>query len=199
MKMLLLMLCLFMLFGTTAQAKQEIPPLGQIRLTVDNILTVLRDETLKSPDKNQERREKILIEVDKRFDFEEMTRLALGSEWDKRNKKEQEEFIDLFKKILENRYIGRVEAYSDEQVNFQDELIKGNKALVSSVFSKNGQEMSVDYKLKKNSDNWLVYDVIIEKVSLIKNYRAEFAQIIAKEEYAGLLKRLKGKVEQISE
>ncbi len=116
--------------------------------------------------------------------------------WKTINAKEQEHFVFLFAKLLENTYYDRINSYSNEEVVFKEQQKKEDKAVVSSVVIRNNVETPVVYKLRSKNDKWLVYDVIIEGVSLVRNYRTQFDSIIEKEKYSGLVKRLEEKIEK---
>ena len=177
----------------------EIGPLDQVKGMVDNILTIMKDDKFSAPEKKDERRDTIMIEVEKRFDFREMSKRTLARDWKSRSEPERKEFQGLFSELLKNTYIGRVEAYSDEQVIYPKVLIdekKKNKALVYTNVVKNNQEIPINYKLYKKNGEWFVYDVVIEGVSLVRNYRTEFGRIIGKEKYPGLISKIKEKIEK---
>ena len=171
-------------------------PLKVVEKTVGEILDVLKNQELAKPD-NREQRQKLIKEtVDKRFDYWEMSKQTLARHWKVRTPEEQEQFVELFSRLLENTYIAKLEAYSDEEVIFKEQLVKGNKAMVRSFIIKNNKEIPIIYKLKKKNGEWMVYGVVVEGISLIRNYRTQFESIINKEKYAGLLKRIEEKIEK---
>jgi len=171
-------------------------PTEKIRETTDKIISILKDSSLKGPDKATERKALIRKAVDERFDWEEMARRCLAREWRKRTQEEKKEFVDLFGKLLERTYLDKVEGYSGEKVVYENEKIEGDYALVKvKVVTSKGTEIPVLYKLKKKDGDWLVYDISIEGVSLVNNYRVQFRSIIARSSYKGLVKKLKKKVE----
>ncbi|MCD6388763.1 MAG: ABC transporter substrate-binding protein [Desulfobulbaceae bacterium] len=171
----------------------------QIKSTVDEIMAVLNDENLKQPEAWPEKKTLIRAIVDHRFDFEEMSKRALAKNWKKRTDEEKEYFVSLFSKLLQNTYIDRVEEYSDEVVVFRKQNIKGKKAVVYTIISATSLEIPVIYKLLQQGDDWFVYDLIIEGVSLVRNYRSQFTKIVSREKYAGLIKRVEEKVNKIDE
>ncbi len=178
------------------QVEAEEVPLKVVEETVGEILDVLKNKELAEP-VNREKRKKIIKEtVDKRFDYWEMSRQTLARHWKVRTTDERKQFVSLFSKLLEKTYISKVESYSDEEVIYKDQLIKGDRAMVRTYIVKPDKEISIIYKLKNKQGKWMVYGVVIEGVSLIKNYRTQFESIIEKEEYAGLLKRLEEKIEK---
>ncbi len=171
-------------------------PTDQVKSTVDQILSLLRDESLSVPGKREERRKRIMEIVHQRFDFYEMSQRSLAKHWKKISEKDKERFVSLFTRLLENTYIGKVENYSGEEIVFQKELVKKNKAIVNSAFIKNDIETPILYRLKKKKQQWMVYDVVIEGVSLVRNYRTQFDQIMNKEGFEFLLKKLEEKNEK---
>ena len=176
-----------------------IGPLDQVRGMVDNILTIMKDDKLSAPGKKDERRDTIMVEVEKRFDFREMSKRTLARNWKSRSEPERKEFQELFSELLKHTYIGRVEAYSNEQVIYPKVVLdkkKKNKAMVYSKVLKNNQEIPINYRLYKKNGEWFVYDVVIEGVSLVRNYRTEFGRVISKEKYPGLISKIKEKIEK---
>lgn len=167
----------------------------QIRTTVDEILRILDDKELKKPGKEELRRTKIRQTVDVKFDFEEMAKRALALHWRKRTAEEQKEFVALFSDLLETSYINKVERYENEKVLYIDEKVEGRYAAVKTrIVTKKEIEIPVDYRIFKKDSKWEVYDVIIEGVSLVNNYRTQFNQIIRSSSYEDLVDRLKKKV-----
>ncbi|GJL78495.1 MAG: organic solvent tolerance ABC transporter substrate-binding protein [Nitrospinaceae bacterium] len=166
-----------------------------VKATIDEVITIVTDENLK--DQAKVRRAKVREAIGKRFNFRQMVRRSLAQDWEKRTPKEQEEFQDLFKRLLENSYASKIESYSDEKINYVDEIIKGNYALVKTEIVRKDSTVAVDYKLIRNNGEWMVYDFVIEGVSLIRNYRSQFTKIIRKESYEVLVKRLSDKIQEI--
>jgi len=169
-------------------------PTDQIRQTVDRLLAILNDPQLKGEQKKNERRQKLKEVLYQRFDFTEMARRSLGSEWRRRTPEEQKEFVKLFTELLERAYLDKIESYSGEKVQYLKEREDGNYAEVETkIVDKKGQEYSVDYRLHKVNGDWKVYDVIIEDVSLVGNYRSQFSRVLAKSSFDELLKTMKEK------
>jgi len=178
------------------QAEAAISPLEQMRTTVTGILGVMQSKEMGRPDKKLVRREKIMAYVSQRFDFEEMSKQTLATKWRELSPGQRKDFERLFSELLKNTYIGRVEAYSDEEIKFDKEVFDGDqqtRAMVYTKVVKNNQEIPINYKLMVRNGDWFVYDVLIEGVSLVRNYRTEFARILNHEQYAGLIKRLQEK------
>lgn len=171
-------------------------PLDQIKITVNGIIAVMQDKELSKPDKKDARRDKIMAYVNQRFDLEEMSKLTLANKWRELTSEQQKTFEGLFSDLLKNTYIGRVEAYSDEVVQYEKEVFNGDqrtRAMVYTNVVKNNREIPINYKLLNRNGEWFVYDVLIEGVSLVSNYRTEFSRILNQEQYPGLIKRLQEK------
>jgi phospholipid transport system substrate-binding protein len=153
------------------------------------------DPDLKGPEKEEKRRGLIREAVDERFDWKEMSQRALARHWRKLNDVQKQEFINLFGELLERTYLNRVEDYSGEQVTYVNEVIDGEYALVEvKILTTKGTEIPVKYKLRKKGGEWRVYDIAIEGVSLVNNYRVQFNDIITKSSYEELVKKLQEKV-----
>jgi len=171
-------------------------PTDQIKATVDKAVAVLKDPRLKSAVKVKERRDQIKQVLFARFDFTEMAKRALGSNWRRRTSQEQDEFVRLFTDILEAAYADIIESYSDEKIVFVNERIDGGFADVGSkIVTQKGEERSIQYKAHLVSNEWKVYDVVAENISLVNNYRSQFNRVIANSSYEELLNRLKDKAQ----
>ena len=170
-------------------------PESSIKETTDKIMAILADPALMPPEMAGERKKRIREAVHERFDWAEMSRRALGRHWRKRSKEEKEAFIAVFAKLLEGAYMQKVANYSGEKVGYEDERIDGKYgAVTAKIMTSNNEEISVEYRVKKKTDNWLVYDVSIEGVSLVNNYRTQFNNILRKSSFSDLMKRLEEKV-----
>jgi len=171
-------------------------PTEQIKTTVEKALVVLKDPQLKTPAKMSERRDQLKQILFARFDFTEMARRALGANWRRRTPQEQEEFVRLFTEVLERAYAGIIESYSDEKILYTNERIDGSFADVGSkIVTSKGEEYSINYKAHLVNNEWKVYDVVAENISLVNNYRSQFTRVIAHESYDELVRRLKNKAD----
>jgi len=169
-------------------------PTQQIKETTDKILVILSNPSLKGPAQAEERRKVIGQTVDERFDWEEMSRRSLARHWAARTPEEKKEFIGLFRDLLERTYLDKVDDYSGEAVTYQGDTIDGNYASVKvKIVTSKGKEIPVEYRVMKKQTNWLVYDITIEGVSFVNNYRSQFNSILSKSPYPELVKRLKDK------
>jgi phospholipid transport system substrate-binding protein len=171
-------------------------PTDQIKATVDKALVVLKDPGLKSASKNKERREQLKQILFTRFDFTEMAKRALGANWRRRTPKEQEEFVRLFTELLERAYTDTIESYTDERIVYVGERLDGSYADVDSkIFTAKGEEFSINYKAHLVGGEWRVYDVIVENISMVNNFRSQFNRVIANSSYEELIRRLRHKAD----
>jgi phospholipid transport system substrate-binding protein len=172
-------------------------PTEHIRKTTDRIIAIVTDPGLKEADKAREKSRQIRNVVDERFDWEEMSKRTLARHWKDRTQNEKEEFIALFGKLLERTYLDKVEGYSGEKVLYVDEKVEGKYAIVAvRIVTKQEREIQVDYRLQKKGKEWLVYDISIEGVSLVNNYRKQFDSIMTRFSYKGLIEKLRSKIEK---
>jgi phospholipid transport system substrate-binding protein len=169
-------------------------PTDQIKATVDRALVVLRDPRFKPAARTKERRDQLKQILFARFDFSEMARRALGANWRRRTPQEQEEFVRLFTELLERAYADTIESYTDEKIIYVGEKVDGNYAEVKSkILTSKGQEFSIDYKTQVVGGEWKVYDVVVENISMVNNFRAQFNRVINNSSYEELVHRLKEK------
>ena len=161
---------------------------------IDKGFAILKDPSLKSDEKVQERRQKLWEEISPIFNFEEMSKRALGQHWKSRTPEEKKEFVELFTNIMKDAYIGKTDTYSGEKVVILSEKQDKNYATVQTkIITNNGTEVSVDYNMFNNPGRWAIYDVVIEGVSLVNNYRSQFNNILIKSSYKELIQKIKAK------
>lgn len=175
-------------------------PMDTIRSTVDAVINTLKDKNLSQPGNKQERRAKIRELIRDHFDFTEMSQRSLARHWEPRTPREKKEFVEIFSELLQASYIGKIESYTDEKITYDKETLKGDGkyAIVETTIIAKNVNIPIEYKLTLKGDKWWVYDVSIEGVSFISTYREQYNKIIVKESYAGLLKKLKIKLEEIN-
>jgi phospholipid transport system substrate-binding protein len=161
---------------------------------VDAIIGILKDASLDKPVK----REKIRAVIAERFDFRAMSQSTLATNWKKASQEQQQQFVTLFGELIQNTYIGRVEAYTNERIKYPGEKITNNRAVVDTLILTANAEIPVTYKLYLKQARWLVYDVNIEGVSLISNYRNSYQEIVRKEGFNGLLAKMEEKVKELA-
>ncbi|HIJ79623.1 MAG: ABC transporter substrate-binding protein [Desulfobulbaceae bacterium] len=190
-----LLFCLLVVGGPSAKASVA-EPLDHMKKAVDEIMVILQDEKLAQPESREQRRALVTRIIEKNFDFHEMSMRTLARHWKGRTVEEQDRFVELFSKLLENTYITKIDTYAGEEVVFKKQAIKGDKAIVYSHLIRKNVETPIDYRLKSSSDKWMVYDVVIEGVSLVRNYRTQFESILQKEKFPVLLERIEEKIKQ---
>ena len=166
-----------------------------VKDTIDKVIEIVGREDLKN--NKGARREALREVIDQRFNYHQMVRRALAKNWKSRSDQERRKFTGLFKKLLENSYASKLESYSDETINFTDEVIKGKYALVKTKVVRKATTITVDYKLINGNGVWKIYDFVIEGVSMVRNYRSQFSKIIRKDSYEGLVRKLTDKVNDL--
>lgn len=170
-------------------------PAGSIvEKDTNRVLSIVSDPAL-AGDANKEKRRATIREVlEKRFDFIEMSKRALGKEWKKRSEEQKKEFVDLFKTLLEDTYIEKMEMYTHQKINMgKEEEMETGKFSVETFIAMESGDVPIVYKMIARDNDWLVYDVVIEGVGLIQNYRTQFKKILEDENYEALVKKLKKK------
>jgi phospholipid transport system substrate-binding protein len=173
-------------------------PTDQLRAQVDKVLKLLDDPALKAADKAKERRAAVRKVADDIFDFGETAKRSLGRHWAARTPEEREEFVKLFGDLLERSYISTIALYGGEKIQYVSDRIEGDTAAVQSkLLTKTGSEVPIEYRMLRKSDRWLVYDVVIEGVSLVANYRTQFNKIIQTSSFQDLVKKMKTRQEEL--
>jgi phospholipid transport system substrate-binding protein len=175
-------------------------PLDQLKLQVDRVLKVLEDPELKKENRAKDRRVAVRKIANDIFDFTETAKRSLGRHWQARTPAEQTEFVQLFSDLLERSYLSKIEVYGGEKIQYlSDALENGDQAKVlTKIVTKQGSEIPIEYRMHKKSDKWLVYDVMIEGVSLVANYRTQFNKIIQTSSFQELVKKMKSKQEELA-
>jgi phospholipid transport system substrate-binding protein len=169
--------------------------------TLDKIINILNDPSLKAPDKKDERKNILLKLIKERFDEQEFARRALGTHWRGRTEGEKKEFVNVFSGLLERTYLDKIDTYlakagnfSEKNIRYLKEAVKGKYVIVSTnILTSDNAEIPVLYLCKSKQGSWLVCDVAIEGVSIAKNYRAQFKEILANSSFAELIEKLKAK------
>jgi len=179
-----------------AGAALAVSPLEEVKATTEKVILLLKDPKLQGDEKKNERRQVVRAEMEKRFAWEESARACLGRHWIKRTPAEKAEFVKLFSEFLKDTYSDKVATYYGDldKVDYQGEKIQDDYASVKLVLKTKAKlEHPLEYRMEKMSDEWKVFDVVIEGVSMVKNYRDQFDAIIAKSSYEGLIKEIKAK------
>jgi phospholipid transport system substrate-binding protein len=190
-KVIVLVLLLLVLLPDPSKAGI---PADQVRQTADKVLLILQDPRLKAADKKKERRDQLRQVISARFDFNEMARRSLGQHWQRRSTEEQRQFVQLFTDLLERSYADQVESFNGEKILYGRENQDRDHAEVDTrVLTGKGEEFSVNYKLYSAEREWKVYDVVIENISLVNNYRSQFNRVLANSSFAEFLRKLQEK------
>jgi phospholipid transport system substrate-binding protein len=174
------------------------PPSDQLKSQIDRVLKTLDDPELKKEGRGKERRTAVRKIANDIFDFNETARRSLGRHWQARTPAERDEFVQLFSDLLERSYISKVELYGGEKIQYVGDTIDSDQAKVQTkLLTKGGSDIPIEYRMSRKGDRWLVYDVIIEGVSLVANYRTQFNKIIQTSSYQELVKKMKNKQEEL--
>lgn len=193
-------LALGLLAGLAAGPVAAATPTDQLRDRIDRVLKVLEDPALKQGGKAVERRKAVRRIAEEIFDFAETAKRSLGRHWLGRTSAEREEFVRLFTDLLERAYISKIELFNNERITYVGETVEGEYALVRTrIITKQGTEIPIDYRMLLKGGRWRVYDVLIEGVSLVANYRTQFNKIIRTTSYQELVKRMKEKQDEFLE
>ncbi len=177
-----------------APSVQAGEPTELVRTGIYGVLEVLRQSELKVPEKKMERRNRMRKVIHRYFDFEEMSRRSLARYWRKRTPQEKSEFIQLFSYFMELNYANTLESYTDEKIVFGKETSDPEFARVkTAIITTDKKEIDITYRMHNVNGEWRVYDVLVEGVSLVKNYRDQFRSIIRRTSYANLVKILRAK------
>jgi len=192
----LLLILSVVTIGAKGYATTKDGPMDQLQGSVDEILKILQAKKQKTPGETAECKQLILNVVTDMFDFREMARSSLGKNWKSLSSEEQDKFVGLFTSLIEQRYIGKIDSYDNQKVVYKKQRVKGNKAIIYTDIIDKDLEIPIDYRLKEKQGKWLIYDLKIENVSLIANYRRDFESIIRKEQFAGLMEKITKKLEK---
>jgi phospholipid transport system substrate-binding protein len=169
-------------------------PTDQLRGSVDRVLKLVGDPAMKR-ESPRDRRVALRKIADEIFDWEETAKRSLGTHWQQRTPAEREEFVGLFTEMLERSYMSKIELYDGERIGYAGDTIEGDLALVrTKLVNRLGSEMGVNYKMRRrDGDRWRVYDVEIEGVSLVANYRTQFNNLLRRSSYPELVRTMKAK------
>jgi phospholipid transport system substrate-binding protein len=192
-------MCVGLAIGFTAVSASAAGQItADVKKTVDQVVKIVTNPDLKKPKNEAKRRAALKNAIGGIFDYNEMAKRALGPHWKSRSKAEQKEFVGLFATLLEKSYAGKIESYNNEKIIYDSESMDGDYADVKSrVITAKHDEYSLDYRLLKQGNRWMVYDVMIEGVSLVSNYRSQFNRIIVNQGYAKLVQKLQAKSDEI--
>jgi phospholipid transport system substrate-binding protein len=199
MKMKLLLVTVLLSLGVAVWPAQGVTTVtDEVKKVVDEVIRIVSNKELKKPQNRGERRAEMRKAIGSIFDYGQMAKLSMGTHWEECTPAEQKEFVPLFETLLENSYATKIESYNNEKIVYLQETVEGDYAEVrSKVITAKGEEFSLDYRLGKEGNKWMVYDVVIEGVSLVANYRSQFHNIIQTQGYNELVKKLQTKSAEI--
>ena len=186
---LALMVCLLFPAGLYAGL-----PTSQVRATIDQVLEILKDPAFKAKSAKEKRRSRLRQVIYPRFDFAEMSRRSLGPTWQRISPAEQQEFLKLFTQLLEDSYVTNIEGYNGEKILYGHERQdQGFAEVDTKITTEKGEEFAINYKLHEVDGDWKIYDVVIENVSIVNNYRSQFNRLLSKSSFAELLDKIREK------
>lgn len=183
---------LLLLVVVVPASAADMSPTDRVRSAVTDILKVLKNENLN----RDQRWAEVGRVVDSGFDFRSMSQSILATNWRTATVEEKRQFVEFFSQYLEATYREKIEAYTNQRIDYVNESIRGDRAVVDTLILTDSTQIPVTYKLKLNEDGWFAYDVVIEGVSLVNNYRSTFAAIIKSEGMGGLLTDLEGRIDR---
>ncbi|MBN2439647.1 MAG: ABC transporter substrate-binding protein [Deltaproteobacteria bacterium] len=173
------------------------PPLDAVQTNVNKVLDVLRDPKLKAASAKEIEKEKLRLIYERMFDDVELSRRTLARHWNSMNVAQRKEFVLLFRQVLEKAYIDKILAYTDEKIVFDREImVSGTQAEIQTKIVTSSKEIPISYRVILKNGAWKVYDIVIENVSLVLNYRTQFNDILAKNTPEQLLEILRKKVKE---
>ncbi len=192
LKRIIVLLTAALFLASTAFAT----PTEELKKTVDEVVRIVADKEMK---KNETKRRQALKKaISVIFDYPEMAKRSLGKHWNVRTAAEKKQFAELFATLLENSYAGKIESYNNEKIVYIKEIVEEENAEIKSkVVTAARDEFTLDYRLFKHNGKWMVYDVVIEGVSLVSNYRSQFNKIITSSGYAKLVEKLQSKNDEL--
>ena len=181
---------LLVILSSSVIAESFSTPTARVKDSVDKVITILKDKEIARED----RWSRIGLVINDSFDFRSMSQSILATNWKKATPEERQQFVVFFSQYLEDTYRTKIEAYTNQKVEYTGETIRGKRAVVETLIITDSTEIPVNYKLKNNDGNWFAYDVVIEGVSLVSNYRSTFAAIVKNDGMEGLLLDIEGRI-----
>lgn len=170
-------------------------PLDTVRTNVDAVLDVLRNPALKAASAKDTKKAKLRSIYVRMFDDVELSKRTLAKNWNKLNTAQRKEFVHLYEQVLEKAYIDKILSYTNEKITYdKEEMMAGNRAEVHTTILTASKKIPISYRVTMSGGAWKVYDVIIENVSLVLNYRTQFNNILAKDTPEQMLETLRKKV-----
>lgn len=166
-----------------------------VKSSIEQVVGLLEDKELKKADRVMERRQRLQKIFNDRFSYEEMSKRSLGGQWNNLNETQRQQFVDLFRQLLARTYTGTIEGYSGERFQYLSEQNEGDYAEVRTKLLSRKGEIPINYRLLTKSGEWQVYDIVVDGISMVSNYRAQFTKIIRTSSYEDLVEKLKNKSE----
>jgi len=185
-------LILISLVSTSLLAEDFTNPTARVKDSVEKVISILKDESLE----RELRWKSIGSVINQSFDFRSMSQSILATNWRTATSAEREKFVEFFSQYLEETYRTKIEAYTNQKVEYVGETINGKRAVVETLIVTDNAEIPVNYKLKNNDGIWFVYDVVIEGISLVNNYRSTFAAIVKNDGMDGLLNDIQLRIDK---
>lgn len=185
-------ICLLLIISFSAIAGDFATPTERVKDSIEGVISIIKDKSMDREAKWQ----KIAAIIDEGFDFRSMSQSVLATHWKKATPEERKRFTEFFSQYIEEIYRSRIEAYTDEKILYKKETIRGKRAVVETVIVTSSIEIPVNYKLKNNDGVWYAYDVVIEGISLISNYRTTFAAIVKNEGMEGLMNDIQRRIDK---
>ena len=181
----------FLLFiSISVNAAEFSSPTARVKDSVDKVIAVLKDSSLD----REARWTRIGVVINDSFDFRSMSQSVLATNWKKASPEERQRFVEFFSQYLEDTYRTKIEAYTNQKVEYIGETIRGKRAVVETIIITDNSEIPVNYKLKNNEGSWFAYDVVIEGISLVNNYRSTFSAIVKNDGMDGLLNDIQTRI-----
>lgn len=187
------LLLILLLIPNLSSSDTYCSPMERLSPKIDEVLSILDNKSLRGEANRKQRHNKLMAVFSKIFDFGEMSKRMLGSAWKKIDKDQQQEFTSAMIELLKNNYLCQIEKFSDREIEYLGERIKKNRAQVSTYLCSEGNKIPVHFIMILKDENWMVYDINIEGVSLVRNYKAEFSSIIRQKNFEGLLETIRAK------
>lgn len=193
-KIFFILLIMFFALPSSSRAAQ---PLELLKDSIDNVIGILGDPIYKDASLKDAQQKKIWDIIQQMFDFEEMAKRTLARNWRSFNAQQKKVFSETFGRFLGKNYLDKIQSgFKDEKIAYLgQQMLNGTKAVIRTKIIRSSTEIPVDYSMLKQDNSWKVYDVKVEGVSLMKNYRAQFRSILLKESPKQLIDRLKRKIE----
>lgn len=170
-------------------------PMARVQDSVERVIGILQDKSLD----RETQWTRIGAVINDSFDFRSMSQSVLATNWKKATPEERQRFVEFFSQYLEETYRTKIESYSNQRVEYVGETIRGQRAVVETLIVTDSNEIPVNYKLKNNNGEWYAYDVVIEGVSLVSNYRSTFAAIVNNDGMDGLLLDIQDRIKRHKE